>query len=136
MRDTELKRRKAEAIYCVYKKGLEEGRFSSMREAGEWVRVQPAPCYFISAEKASEQVGMILSGVSLMDLNDSQRRKIWRLYKEYKNFLAEHPGTKLSRDRIMESIVDRPAPEFYMTAEGIRKVLRTHIKEVRRKRGW
>ena len=61
---------------------------------------------------------------------------VWRLYKDYRKFLEEHPGTTLSRERIMEQLVDSPAPSFYMTPEAIRKALRKEIRYIRSKWGW
>ena len=61
---------------------------------------------------------------------------VWRLHDDYKKYLAEHPGTTLSRERIMEILVDRPAPEFYLSTDGARKMLAMEIKRRRRLRGW
>lgn len=131
-----MKRKKAEALYAVYRRGLDENRFDSMFGAGKWCARQPAPSFFISAKRASLLVGRILSNVSLIDLNASQRRMVWRLHDDYKKYLAEHPGTTLSRERIMEILVDRPAPEFYLSTDGARKMLAMEIKRRRRLRGW
>lgn len=136
MKDTELKRKKAEALYSVYKKGLEEGCFDSLVGAGRYCSVQPAPCYFIAARTASLLVGRIPSHISLIDLNSSQRRMVRQLYKNYCEYLSEHPDNKLSRERVMEILVEQPAPEFYISADGARRMLREHIKRVRRAMGW
>ena len=50
MRDNKLKQRKRRDLYSLYKKALEEGRFSSMRDAGAYLCRQPAPCFYISPE--------------------------------------------------------------------------------------
>ena len=57
----------------------------------------------------------------------------WRLYRDYKAYLLKHPGTKKSRVSIMNELVDQPAPEFYMTSEAIRRMLREEINEVKKK---
>ncbi|MBP5388810.1 MAG: hypothetical protein J6Y27_00475 [Bacteroidales bacterium] len=136
MKDTELKRRKAEALYAVYKQGLEEGRFDSLLGAGRWCASHPAPCFFISAKQASILLGRIQSRVSLINLGSAQRRMVWQLYGDYQRYLEEHPGTRLSRERILEILVDRPAPEFFISPEGARKVLRQEINKARKKHGW
>jgi hypothetical protein len=136
MKDTALKRKKAEALYSVYKQGLEEGRLTSMRDAGRYISTQPAPCFFVSAERASSLVGRVIAGKLPFDCNESQQRMISRLYDDYMKYLGEHPGNTLSRVRIMEILVDQPAPEFYMTPDAIRRILRDVIREVRRKKGW
>ena len=136
MKDTGLHRMKAEALYSVYKKGLGIGCFNSMYEAGFWCARQPAPCFYISSKQASLLVGRILGGVSLIDLHASQRRLVWRLYEDYRTFLEENPGTPLSRERIMELLVDRPAPEFYITGDCARRILRKELRKARKRAGW
>lgn len=131
MRDTELIRAKEKAIYAVYKRGLEEGKFKSFREAGEWVRKQPAPKYFIDSRTASLLLGKIHSQSFLMGLHPSSRRLVLHLNEKYREYLRVHPRTTMSRERVMEILVDEPAPEFYITAEGARRMLRREIKRVR-----
>lgn len=136
MKDTELKRAKAKALYSVYISGLEEGRFDSLSGAGKWVASQPAPCFYISARQASLLLGRIQAHVSLVGLNPSQRKMAWRLWFNYRRYLEEHPDNKLSRERVLEIIVDEPAPEFYISGDGARKILRQEIKKARRRLGW
>ncbi len=136
MRDTELKRRKADALYAVYKKGLQEGRFASLYDAGRCVSQSPAPCFFISAKRASLLIGRINARISLINLNESQRRMAWRLWFNYRHYLDTHPGNTLSRERIMELLVDEPAPEFYISTDGARRLLKERIENTRREKGW
>lgn len=136
MRDTKLKQRKRRDLYSLYKKGLEEGRFSSMREAGAWLSRQPAPCYYISPEEACKLVGRVLSNQSLIDVNSSTRRMVWALHRKYKEYLYTHPKSRKSRVSIMNELVEQPAPEFYMTSDAIRRALRDEINEVKKKTGW
>ena len=136
MRDTELKRKKAEALYSVYKRCLEEGHFASMREVARYASKQPAPRFFIEAKIASDLVGRISRKVSLINLNSNSRKQVWQLHGMYQKYLAEHPDCQLSRERIMEILVDEPAPEFYITTEGARRLLYGEIRKVRRRSGW
>ena len=131
-----MKRRKRLALYALYKKGLEEGRFESLRDAARYIATQPAPCYFVSPEYASDLVGFILAGKPLDGLNPAQKRLAARLYQEYKNYLSTHPETRRSRISILNDLVDMPAPEWYMSPEGVRKMLREELREVRKKMGW
>ena len=127
MRDTRLKQMKRQALYAVYRNGLTEGRFNSMRDAGVWICTQPAPCFFVSPEFASQLVGRFLSNQSLVDLNPSTRRMARRLYMDYQEYMRYHPNNKRSRVEIMNELVDRPAPEFYMTPDAIRRALREEM---------
>lgn len=136
MRDTELKRQKAAALYSVYKQGLQRGMFVSLCDASRIIIRKPAPCFFISAKRASLLIGRINSKVSLINLNSSQRRMAWQLWYNYWDYLEKHPGCTLSRERVLEILVDEPAPEFYISAEGARKVLQEQIQNTRREKGW
>ena len=133
MKDTELKRQRDRALYSVYVDGLEHGRFASMREAGRYASKHPAPRFFIEAEKASILVGRIMAKVSLINLNSNSRRLVWQLYYRYRQYLSEHPGCKLSRERVLEEIVMEPAPEFYLEPQRARKILQKEIKKVRQR---
>lgn len=130
MNDMTLKRKRDEAIYACYKEGLEAGAFNSWRDAGEWVSRHPAPSYFVSAKLASRLVGQILSRTALMNLNDSSRELAWNLYHRYMSYVMAHPGCKLSRERILEEIVQEPAPQFFLSAESIRKIIKAENDKV------
>lgn len=135
MRNTELIRAKERAIYETYKRGLEEGRFSCFRDAGEWVVKQPAPRFFIESRTVSLLVGRIEKDISLLDLHASSRRLVRQIYRNYMEFLQEHPGCKLSRERIMEILVEEPAPEFYITGDAARRIIRKEIRKARERWG-
>lgn len=136
MRDIELRREKARALYSVYKRGLENGSFGSLLEAGSFVASQPAPRFYISGRQASLLIGQIQSRISLINLNESQRRMVWRLWFDYTDYMREHEDERISREGALNVLVERPAPEFYISGDGARKVLREQISQVRRRLGW
>ena len=136
MRDKELIQRKRRDLYSLYKKGLEEGRFSSVLDAARFLCCHPAPCYYISPEQATLLIGRLLDGRGLDKLHQSNRRMVLQLYVDYKHYLSTYPGTKNSRVKILNELVDRPAPEFYMTEEAVRKIIREENIKARRKAGW
>ena len=126
-----MKRRRDKALYRVYVKGLRNGMFTSFRNAGELVRTEHAPEFFISSREASLHIGRILSFNSLSDLHPLSRVRIWELFSRYIAYLESHPGTTLTRERILDDIVEEEAPEFYVTAEMARKII---MEESRRRR--
>lgn len=138
MKDAELYNERAEALYSVYKKGLEGGRFASMREASRFVSKQPAPSFFISARQAAFFIKKIIAGISLIHLSSKQRDKIWCLYDCYTQWVSDHKdkASTLTCERIMEELVDQPAPEFYMSSEAVRRILQKKTREARRAFGW
>ena len=131
MKNTELKRARDAALYAVYKRCLSEGRFARMRDVASAVCKSPAPRFYIEGEKASLLVGRILANESLISLNACSRRLARELYRRYKQYLEEHPGCKLSRERILEEIVEQPAPEFFIEPQRTRKILYIELKKAR-----
>ena len=81
-------------------------------------------------------MGKMQANYSLIDLNFSQRKMVRKLWSNYQQYLQSHPENKLSRERVMEILVDEPAPEFYITADAARRILRGEIMSVRRRIGW
>lgn len=136
MRDTELKRKKAEALYSVYKQGLQAGRFASLYDAGRMISREPAPCFYISPKRASLLLGRIKKHISLINLNESQRRMAWQLWFNYQDYIAAHPDNTISRERILELLVDEPAPEFYISTDGARRLLNAERHRARKRTGW
>lgn len=133
MRDNRLQRIKREDIYRTYKTGLENGCFSSFREAAKWVSQQPAPRYYISERTASLLIGKMMRGEEPTNLRASSRRMLCQLYSDFTNYINTHPQCDLTRERkrILSDLVERPAPEFYTDAAGIRKIIRSENRRVR-----
>lgn len=133
MLDTELKYLRDRDLYEVYKDGLQEGRFPSMRDAAEYVCLQPAPRFYVTARTAGCYVGMIESGVSLIGLHSLSRRRAWEIYDRYVHYLAEHPDCREaeSREAVLERIVEEGAPQFYVSAETARKILQSENRRIR-----
>lgn len=127
MKDTELKEARDIALYKVYKEGLVTHTFGTMHEAIDWCRLQPAPCFFLSAKRLSNYITLLQCGHNLNSLHPSTRKKVKHLYARYIEFKTKHPlGKEMSRNQICELLVEEPAPEFYI---GWRHALRIIRKE-------
>lgn len=113
----------------AFKEGLAGGCFATMRDAAVYVCRHPAPRFFVEPKIASILVGRILAGVSLTNLNNNSRRMAWQLHDNYMAYLAEHPDCRLSRERVMEILVEQPAPEFYLEPQRTRKILYAERKK-------
>ena len=129
MKDTELKRMRDRALYETYLRGLEDGAFTSLGEAIDYVLAQKAPQYFIEAKQVSCYFGMIESYVSLIALNSASRRRVWKLYDEYLKWRAANPDSTLTRERVCELLVEEPAPEFYLGPTSVRHIIQRMRKE-------
>ena len=130
-KDTKLKQARNEAMYRLYVKGLEEGRISNMRTAGEFVRRQPAPSYFISSHSASLLIGKIDQLISVILPNEGYRARALTIYGEYLRYLREHPDCGMSREAVLNLIVEQPAPEFFVDSETARQILQNEVEKVR-----
>lgn len=133
MKDSELKRRRDADLYKAYLQGLEAGAFNNMSQAADYVIRQPAPQFYISSREANLHIGRIQAGISLISLNSTSRRRVWRIYDNYMAYMAKHPDNKLSRERVIEQIVDEPAPEFYISWTSARHILKREINKRRKK---
>lgn len=131
MKNTELKRARDRALYQAFKRLLAQGGYPTMRQAASAVCKCPAPRFFIEPEKASLLVGCIINGVSLDDRNMGTRRMASQLHALYLHWLEDNPGSRMSRERIMEIVVEMPAPEFYIGAQSARKIIYRERKKAR-----
>ncbi len=134
MKEKELQQERNRDLYETYIAGLEKGLFPKAGDAAEYLSKCPAPRFYIEPRKAVILIGMIESSVSLIAFNSASRRRAWEHYDRYRAYRKEHPGTKLHKVRILEEIVDEPAPEFYITKGSARKIIRKEI--IKRKRAW
>lgn len=130
MKDTELKKQRDRDLYAAYVEGLRTRTFSSLGEAAEYARKQKAPQYYISARAASLLIGKIQGNISLIDVHENSRRRIWDLYEKFQEHCKNNPDSKESREIIFERLVETPAPEFFLTNSRAKHI----IMEERRKR--
>ncbi len=133
MKDTELRKRRDADLYREYVKGLETGCFANMSEAAEYVIRQPAPQFYISSREVNLYIGRIQAGISLITLNSTSRRRVWQLYDNYLLYLQQHPDCNLSRERVLELLVEEPAPEYYVTWRSAREILRKEVNKRRQR---
>ena len=136
MKDTELKRQRDRDLYKVYVHSLSTGHFASIGQAADYARRQPAPQWYISGRTASLLIGRIMAHQSLINLNSNSRQRIWFLYDRYRDYLKAHPGCTLSRELILEQLVEQPAPHFFVSAGRAKHIIiyerRAAIKRMRR----
>ena len=131
MKNTDLKRARDLALYREFKRMLAENGFPTMRTAASAVCRRPSPRFFIEPERASLLVGCIINGISLAKHNPATQRMARQLHANYEQYLKDNPGCRLSRERIMEILVEQPAPEFYIGAQSARKIIYRERKKAR-----
>lgn len=134
MRDTELRRERDKELYSLYIRGIREHHFSNTHEAVDWVRSQPASKFYVSSKALVNYIFLIESGRKPDKMFSLNERKIHTLYKNYCKFLKDNPSCKLSRERICELLVDRPASMFFICHDSAMKAIlrerKRRIKEL------
>lgn len=123
MKDTELREMRDRALYAAYLKGIREGTVSTLNEAADYARNQPAPRFFISPWNLAKYFVQVEKHRPMNRVNSSTRHKIRELYSRYQAYLRDHPDNTYSRTRICEILVDEPAPRFYMGQELAKKII-------------
>lgn len=116
MKDTELKNKRDKDLYDEYRECLRHHSFPSMAAAADYARKRMAPEYYISARAASLLIGRLEKGLSISNLNSNSRKRIKEIYGRYLDYRTQHPECKLSREAILEEIVEQPASEFFVSA--------------------
>lgn len=123
VKDTELKRKQDRALYLCYKRCRGEFVFASEREAIDYARQQPAPQYYISARTASLLIGKLSHGEDLGNLHPMSYMRIMALYERYCFYRSHNPKSNLSREVVLETLVEEEAPHFYLSLERARTII-------------
>lgn len=134
MKDTELKRERDKDLYQVYKKALRDNHFSSMMQAADFCRRQPARSYYIDSREAQKIISLIEKGVSLIGKNSHSRKRAWDLYELVKQYREQHPGQHKGLVLILEEIVCMEAPEFYLSGRSAKRIILNELRRERQRR--
>lgn len=117
MKDTELRQERDRSVYETYLRGLRTQTFTTVREAADWVRSQPAPQYFISGRMAAYYISKLQQGKDLGKVHPNTRQKVLDLYANYLRYREEHPDCRRGRQYICELLVEEEAPCYYINYE-------------------
>ena len=94
---------------------------------------QPAPRYYIEGKTVSLLIGRLISGKPIRKTHPSTLRMAERLKDDYLEYLREHPDNTMPRSWVMDILVERPAPEFFLGWRSIMYILEREIRKVRSK---
>lgn len=122
-KNTWLKRQRDCALFEAYRSALAGRSFTSQREAVDYVRMQPAPRFYISAHAAASYINAILSGREIKGLNSSSRRRLDELMRRFTAIRENPKFSGSSVYSLCQRIVEEPAPEFYVGYELASKVI-------------
>lgn len=125
-RDNELK-----ASYCRQLKGAGGKVLSAEMIYNNAVKAR-CPRFWISEQRAVAVVSRMMKGDEMKDSFPEKRRMYGELHARVSVLMEACPGKSL-HDAVDE-VVNSEAPEFYMTAENARKILRRVFREMRARR--
>lgn len=135
MKSTSLREHRNQDLYKSYLAAVGSDRtFSSIAEAADFARLQPAPMFYIEGRTAAQTIKLIESRISLIGMHPLMRKRIWKLYDDYRQYIAEN-GEQRSITRAMNELVVRPAPEFYISAEHARHIIINERAAAKKRRG-
>lgn len=133
LKNTELRNLRNKEIYKAYKKALRVKSFSTIRDVCVYLAENAtAPKYYIEASTASILFGKLAKGDTLDNLSEGCRRRIFDLVDKYYNYRQTHDCQNMSRLRVLEIIIEQPAPEFYLSVARIRGII---LEELKKERG-
>ena len=129
MRDMMLRKRRDIELFRAYQKALTENDFLDQREAVEYVRKHEAPRWFVSKEFCAAVISSWLRGKEFCKMRNNKRRKFLALFDIYQRLKNEFPYSALNHLELCATIVDMPAPEWYIDHQLAARIITEQINK-------
>ena len=127
MRDMMLRERRDAELFRAYQKALKENTFSDQREAVDYVRKHEAPRWFVSKEFCAAVISSWLRGKEFCKMRPNKKRKFKALFELYNNLKKEFPYSALNHLELCATIVDMPAPEWFIDHQLASRIISDQI---------
>lgn len=127
MRDMMLRERRDVELFRAYQKALKENTFSDQREAVDYVRKHEAPRWFVSKEFCAAVISSWLRGKEFCKMRPNKKRKFKALFELYNNLKKEFPYSALNHLELCATIVDMPAPEWFIDHQLASRIISDQI---------
>jgi hypothetical protein len=127
MRDMMLRERRDVEPFRAYQKALKENTFSDQREAVDYVRKHEAPRWFVSKEFCAAVISSWLRGKEFCKMRPNKKRKFKALFELYNNLKKEFPYSALNHLELCATIVDMPAPEWFIDHQLASRIISDQI---------
>ena len=122
-----LRERRDAELFRAYQKALKENTFSDQREAVDYVRKHEAPRWFVSKEFCAAVISSWLRGKEFCKMRPNKKRKFKALFKLYNNLKKEFPYSALNHLELCATIVDMPAPEWFIDHQLASRIISDQI---------
>lgn len=125
-----MKHKGAEAVYSAerdkdllraYREVLTRHRHIYLPRVFEEVVSSPSKRFWVSEERAKIVLGEIARGRSLERMNRTRRDMYMEIYRRVCLLQKEQPD--LSLNRLIETVIESPAPCFYLTPQSAKVIL-------------
>lgn len=127
MRDMMLRERRDVELFRAYQKALKENTFSDQHEAVDYVRKHEAPRWFVSKEFCAAVISSWLRGKEFCKMRPNKKRKFKALFELYNNLKKEFPYSVLNHLELCATIVDMPAPEWFIDHQLASRIISDQI---------
>lgn len=134
MRDTTLRQQRDFALFQSYRQALATQSFANQKDAVDFVRMSPAPGWFVSKEFCAAVISSKLRGRDHYKMGKSKRRKFDALYQLYLQKKQEFPYSGLCHLALCEAIIAMPAPEWYLEHQMADRIIKEQIAEWNKRR--
>lgn len=122
-----LRERRDVELFRAYQKALKENTFSDQREAVDYVRKHEAPRWFVSKEFCAAVISSWLRGKEFCKMRPNKKRKFKALFELYNNLKKEFPYSALNHLELCATIVDMPAPEWFIDHQLASRIISDQI---------
>ena len=125
-----MKHKGAEAVYSAerdkdllraYREVLTRHRHIYLPRVVEEVVSSPSKRFWVSEERAKIVLAEIARGNSLERMNKTRRDMYMEIYRRVRLLQKEQPD--LSLNRLIETVIEGPAPCFYLTPQSAKVIL-------------
>lgn len=111
---TMLREERDMALFDAYCAAIKERSFKTHKEAVDYVRLSPAPKWFLSADNCAAEISRMIRGLKPLVNRSARIKKYSDLLKAYKKACADPENESCCHYAICEKLVETPAPQWYL----------------------
>jgi hypothetical protein len=122
--------RRQDVINCFFD-SLKELRktkpFATQNEVIETASMSKAPRFYVTFENARRFISLLMRGKPLPIVNENKVKMYKEIYRRYKTRVKD--ANARYKYLILESIIEEPAPSFYLDEETFRGIVYKTLRE-------
>jgi hypothetical protein len=87
---------------------------------------RPAPRFYVSSQRASIVISDMLRGRPLTSMHPSKQRMFQEIFRRVMELRKTNTTAPLSQ--LVNSVIEQPAPEFYITPSSAKRIIQKNRK--------